>query len=76
MPKITEMFVFAMDQADGGEGIPAFSRPDGLMIPLVGADLARVTSLRTVAQEFATMAKSRVRLLKFTVREELEVFEP
>ena len=51
MPKkITEMFAFVVVGDDGDEGIPAIQMGD-LMMPLVGADMERIDSLRPQADE-------------------------
>lgn len=48
---ITELFAFvATDNEDGNEGIIGLMTPDGMM-PMIGADLARVESLKKIADE-------------------------
>lgn len=75
METITEMFAFiAVDET--GEGVLAVQTSDGMMMPLVGADLARIDSLRPIAQQLATAHNQTIKLIKFTVREELEVIRP
>lgn len=73
--RIDEMFVFIASDSDG-EGIPAFSTPSGLMMPLVCADKARVDSLRERAKQMAKQSGNRITLVRFSVREDLEVIEP
>jgi hypothetical protein len=71
------MYAFVMlDQADNTEGIPAFPGPDGTPLPMVGADMKRVDSLRPIAEAFARATGNKVTLCRFEVRTELEVFEP
>lgn len=75
MPRIEHIHAFiAEDRGPGDEGVTAFKGPHGWM-PMVGADVARVESLRAIAREMARNGK-RIRLVKFSVREEVEVFEP
>lgn len=70
MPRITEIFVFVAGPEDD-EGVVAFS--NGLTwFPMVAADRARIESLRREAQEIANQSGKPVRLLRFSVREDLE----
>ncbi len=61
---------------DEGEGITAFQAPGGMMLPMVGADMERVESLRPVAQQIAAMTGKRIVVAKFSAREDLEIIEP
>jgi len=72
--KITEMYAFIAHEPDG-EGIPCFQFGDTLF-PLVGADTARVDSLRQMAQVIADTSGMTLTLARFTVREELETITP
>jgi hypothetical protein len=73
---IKEMFAFvAVDSSDGDEGLAAFMRGETLM-PMVGSDLTRVDSLRPMAQLIADHTGQPVTLVRFTVRETLDVIEP
>lgn len=75
--RIEQMYAFvALDPEDDTEGVPAYTAPNGMMMPLVGADMTRVESLRPVAQELARVTGVRITLCRFEVRTELEVFEP
>lgn len=69
--KITEIFAWICTEPDGGEGIPAVSH-DGLALPLVGADRARIESLRPYAQRVAHELGLPVRLMRFSGMEVLE----
>ncbi len=74
--RIDEMFAFITTDKKGNEGVAAYySRELGGMLPMVGADMARVESLKPKAQEVARLAGCRVRLVRFSKREELEVIE-
>jgi len=52
--KITRLYAFiATDPEDGDEGIIGFQTDDGQMMPMIGADLARVESLIPMANAIA-----------------------
>lgn len=72
--RIDEVYAFVCVDDDDTEGIPAMRIGD-MGYPMVGADMARVEDLRPAAQQIADMGK-KVTLVKFSVREEIEVFEP
>ena len=71
--RIDEMFAFIVVDTDGTEGVPAIQTPTGAM-PLMGADMARVESIRPFAEGMAKCGL-KVTLAKFSVREDLEVIE-
>ena len=76
MKRIDEMFVFVAED-DDSEGITAFVHPQtGMAFPLVAADAERVDSMRPIAQNIASMSGKSIKLIKFSVREELETLEP
>ena len=76
MPRISEMFAFiAEDTGPEDEGVAAVM-VGNVMLPLVGADMARVASLRPVARSIASASGKTVRLVKFSLREELETLAP
>jgi hypothetical protein len=76
MPRITEMFAFvAEDEGPDDEGVIAYRVGDH-WLPMVGADMARVDSLRPQAQAIASEIGARVKLLRFTQREEMETLKP
>lgn len=72
--RIESMFAFIVLDSDNSEGIPAISK-NGMALPLVGADMNRIDSLRPYAKQFARLNNVKVTLVKFTHREELEVIE-
>ena len=78
MDRITEMFAFVTtDPITGDEGLCAFLSPElGVMLPMVGADLRRVESLRLQAHAIAAQTGQRVEVVRFTVRETIEVIDP
>jgi hypothetical protein len=54
-----------VDPADNQEGIPGVPAPGGGVMPLVASDRVRLEELRPIAQQFADMLKSPVRLRRF-----------
>lgn len=73
MPRIEEMYAFITeDTGPDDEGIIGMNTPQGWM-PFVGADMARVESLRPLVLQIAKDLGKEVKLLHFTKREELEI---
>lgn len=73
MPRIEEMYAFvAEDAGPDDEGVVGMNTGLG-WVPLVGADMARVESLKPIAQQIAKQTGKKVKLLHFTTREELEI---
>ncbi len=71
MPRITEMYAFiAEDTGPDDEGVVAM-HIGGKSIPMVGADMNRVESLRPIARDIASTLGKRVKLIHFTQREDL-----
>lgn len=69
MPKIIEMYAFVVcDKDENDEGIIGFApdpRVPMAMIPMVGADMARVKSLRPIADVICASLKKPYKILKF-----------
>lgn len=75
--RIGQLYAFvALDPADNTEGLCGFLAADGTWMPMVGADMAMVERLRPIAHRLARDSGAPVRLLRFVIREELEVIEP
>ncbi|GAH58867.1 unnamed protein product [marine sediment metagenome] len=71
MPRIEEMYAFvAEDSGPDDEGIVGMSI-GAVMLPLVGADMARVESLRPIARSIGEQTGKKIKLLHFTQREDL-----
>jgi len=71
MPRIEEIYAFvAEDSGPEDEGIVGMNTGDGWM-PLVGADMARVESLKPIARGIAAATGKKIKILRFTQREEL-----
>jgi len=73
MSRIEEMYAFvAEDSGPDDEGIIGMS-VGNVILPLVGADMARVESLRPIARNISVQTGKKVKLLHFTHREDLGV---
>ena len=67
MPKITEMYAFIMaDKDEDDEGVPGLHLPDGTILPMVGADMARITDLMPFVESLAIAKNKSIKLVKFT----------
>ena len=79
MPRIEEMYAFIVeDTGPDDEGVIAIQSPPGddgttLWLPLVGADMARVNSLRPTALGIARQLGKPVKLVHFSNRQDLEI---
>ncbi len=77
LEKITELYAF-VSVDEGGEGVVAqmVPDPDGskTFLPFVCSDKARVNSLRPLVQEMVKASGRKIKLIRLTVREELEEF--
>lgn len=62
-----------LSMGDAGEGVVAFEH-DGSWIPLIAADKTRLDELMPFAKRLAK--NSRLRLVRFTTREEIMEIEP
>ncbi len=83
MPKIERLFAFvAEDTGPDDEGvILALANVHGpfhaaVSMPLIGADIDRIDSLRPVAQRVADATGKPVKVLIFSVRTEVAVVMP
>lgn len=71
MPRIEEMYAFvAEDSGPEDEGLIGTKTEAGWM-PLVGADMARIESLKPIARGIAAATGKKIKILRFTQREEL-----
>lgn len=75
MPKIEKMFAFITEDKPGSEGVIA-TLIDNYWMPLVGADMKRVESLRDIAQATANRTGKEVTLLEFSVRKIIDTITP
>jgi hypothetical protein len=73
MPKIESMYAFVVeDTAPDDEGLIA-QTVGSMWMPMVGADMKRIDSLRPVAAAIGKQLHKRIKLVKFTNRQEVEV---
>ena len=79
MPRIEELYAFVCEDTgpddEGVIGIQTGPGDDGqrLWLPLVGADMARVNSLRPIAQGIGRQIGKKVTLAHFDNRQDIEV---
>lgn len=79
MPRIEKLYAFVVeDTGPDDEGVVAVQSLPGddglrLWLPLVGADMARVESLRPIACGIGNQIGKKVTLVQFSNRKELEV---
>lgn len=82
MPKIDRLWAFVQeDTGPDDEGVLAAAGAiSGLgrsvTLPLIGADMERINSLRPIAQQIADATGKPVKLLTFSVRTEVAVLVP
>lgn len=77
MPIIEEIYAFiSYDKDCNDEGVCAFHGSYGVWIPLVGADMARVESLKPIAKQIAAMTGKSIKICKFSTREVIDTIEP
>ena len=75
--RIDQMYAFVVLDKDGTEGVAAMMVDGGRgWLPMVGADMARVESLKPLAQQLAKERGVEIRLLRFGNRELVETFKP
>lgn len=78
MPKIERLFAFVVeDNGPDDEGVAAFHiSGSSMFMPMIGADMDRVESLKSQARLIARATGKPVKLVEFSQRTELEVIEP
>lgn len=75
--RILSLWAFTCLDTDGTEGVIGAPMLGGLgLMPLIGADLARIHSLRPYAQAVATATGRPVTLSHFSVRTDQETLVP
>lgn len=68
--RITELYAFIAKDKEGNEGIMGFSN-GGQMMPLIGADIDRVESLKPIADRIAALNGIEYELRYFTTHGEV-----
>jgi hypothetical protein len=73
-PRMEHIWAFlSVDPADGNEGVIAANMgPGRSMVPLIASDKVRLDELLVYARRLALENNIRIRVVKFTVREEIE----
>lgn len=75
--RVTECFAFLqVDPNDDQEGSPTLVMAGGALLPMISFDFRHKDSLRPVAEQYAKQTGRRIRLVRFSQLEEVEVFEP
>lgn len=75
MPRIESLWAYLSVDEDGDEGV--IGRAHGVMwVPLVAADETRLRGLRSTAKAVARQTGRVVRLVRFTVRQDVEEIQP
>lgn len=74
LDRIDELYLFVSCD-ETGEGVIAAPLPGIGTVPLMAADKARLESIRPIAKQLAELYGTRVKLVKFTARVELETFD-
>jgi hypothetical protein len=69
---IDALYAWVATEPDGGEGVCSAQLGD-LHMPLVGADMDRIKSLRSYAEAVRAATGYPVRLVRFSRREDLEI---
>jgi hypothetical protein len=68
---IDRLYAWVATEPDGGEGICSMQFGDTHM-PLIGADRARIESLRLSAQQVRQLSGCTIRLVEFSTRTVIE----
>jgi SepF-like predicted cell division protein (DUF552 family) len=75
--RITTIQAFiALDPEDNSEGIIGMMMPNGQWMPLIAADPDRLKDLRPLAENMAEQTHKEIKLIRLSVREDLEIIKP
>lgn len=77
MPRVEELYAYIAHDNDDpeDEGVTAF-KLEGIWLPMVGADEARMKSLKGQAQMIANTTGHKITLVRFSTKTVLETIEP
>lgn len=76
LPRINHLWLYvSVDAEDGNEGVVA-APVGGVMMPLVAADDKRLSQLTPIAQKLSNISKMKLKLVKFSHREEIHEITP
>jgi hypothetical protein len=73
--KIEKLFAYISIAPNGDEGVCA-ALICGMWQPFVGADMARMDSLKPIAQKIADASEKQIVLMEFSGCKQLEVLKP
>jgi hypothetical protein len=73
--RIRELWAFLAVHDDNDEGVVGMLTPNG-WVPMVVADKTRLDQLLPKARELARSQGKTIRLVRFHVRQDVEVFHP
>lgn len=73
---ICEIHAVVQVDADGNEGIAGVGEAGVMMLPLVVGYPRLVPMLREAGKQVAKQTGKKLKLVRFTVREDLETYEP
>jgi hypothetical protein len=70
--KIESIWAYVSEDEKGEEGICGFNDPrTNQWIPMIAADETRLKSLKPFAHQIAIVTKRKVKLVKFSIREDM-----
>ncbi len=68
--RINQLFAFIVVDTDGSEGVPGFYDPrSGMMLAMMGADMARVADLKRLAETDPMFRGLKITICRFGERE-------
>lgn len=74
--RIESLWAFTVVGDDDEEGIIGIRGPNNTTLPMICSDRVRLAEYRALAESYAIDLQMPVRLSKFSVREDVEVFGP
>ncbi len=74
--RIQHVWAVLAVHSDEDEGVVAVQTAPGHWLPLIAADETRLEQITALARRFAKEQNRPLRLVRFTVRENLETFHP
>lgn len=73
MPRINKLFAYLSVDENGNEGLCA-GPFNGMTLPLIAADAARLSGLSDMAEMLAKVSGRKIVLVEFTTRKDLATF--
>lgn len=73
--RITEIYAYISVDLEGNEAFCAFARANGVTLPMITADPAKLEEFEPVAKNLARINHKPVRLVKFSIEEEIRQIE-